>query len=473
MIIDLPSTTTSAINKSLVKVREEGGAVATGRVLTLVIVTDEGGSEDAIDAANAASFEHPCRVIVVAKGNKRGAARLDAQIRVGGDAGASEVIVLRLFGELVDHAASAMVPLLLPDAPIVAWWPHESPEVPADDPIGRLAQRRVTDAAACKRPHQALMSRITTYRAGDTDLSWTRLTNWRGLLAAALDQPPYEKVTAVRVAGAPDSPSTDLLAGWLALQLKCPVVRTKSKAGAGINTVVLERKSGPITLTRPESITATLSAPGQPDRSLALPRRVLRDCIAEEMRRLDPDDVYADVLAKGLSLVSDKAGTLPRPSRARAAATKVVAANATEAPLVSPEGKTPRAARSTKAPATRAAAKAPAKAAVAKAAATKAPAKAAVAKAAATKAPAKAAVAKAPAKAAAKAPAKAAVAKAPAKAAAKAPAKAAVAKAPAKAAAKAPAKAAVAKAPAKAAAKAPAKAPATTSPARTTRSRKS
>ena len=361
MIIDLPSTTTSAINKSLVKIREEGGAVATGRVLTLVIVTDEGGSEDAIDAANAASFEHPCRVIVVAKGNKRGTARLDAQIRVGGDAGASEVIVLRLFGELVDHAASAMVPLLLPDAPIVAWWPHESPEIPAEDPIGRLAQRRVTDAAACKRPHQALVSRAATYRAGDTDLSWTRLTNWRGLLAAALDQPPYEKVTGVRVAGAADSPSTDLLAGWLALQLKCPVVRTKSKAGAGIHTVVLERKSGPITLTRPETITATLSAPGQPDRSLALPRRGLRDCIAEEMRRLDPDDIYAEVLAKGLSLVSDKVSALPKAGRAKPAAVKVAAPNApVETPLedvpMEPTSKPTRRATAAKAPA-----KAPAK----------------------------------------------------------------------------------------------------------------
>ena len=37
-----------------------------GRVLTLVVVTDEANTEDPIEAANAASFEHPCRVIVVA-----------------------------------------------------------------------------------------------------------------------------------------------------------------------------------------------------------------------------------------------------------------------------------------------------------------------------------------------------------------------------------------------------------------------
>ena len=41
MIIDLPSTTTAAVNNGLIDVRERGGAVAVGRVLNLVIVTDD------------------------------------------------------------------------------------------------------------------------------------------------------------------------------------------------------------------------------------------------------------------------------------------------------------------------------------------------------------------------------------------------------------------------------------------------
>ena len=40
MIIDLPSTSTSAIARTMVDMRERGGTVALGRVLTLVIVTD-------------------------------------------------------------------------------------------------------------------------------------------------------------------------------------------------------------------------------------------------------------------------------------------------------------------------------------------------------------------------------------------------------------------------------------------------
>ncbi|MGS0684055.1 glucose-6-phosphate dehydrogenase assembly protein OpcA [Nakamurella sp. GG22] len=306
MIVDLPTTNSSKINKTLVDMREKGGSVALGRVLTLVIVTEDAATEDPIAAANAASFEHPCRVIVVARGSRRASPRLDAQIRVGGDAGASEVVVLRLYGPLVDHAASVVVPLLLADAPVVAWWPGEAPDMPAEDPIGKLAQRRVTDAASAKRPVAQLAKRRESYRPGDTDLAWTRLTRWRGLLASTLDQPPHDKVTAAVVAGSADSPSADLLAAWLALALKVPVERVKapSKAGPGLHSVVLSRKAGDISLVRPQTITAELKVGGQPERRIALPRRGLRDCLSEELRRLDADDVYAEVLNKGMSLVA-------------------------------------------------------------------------------------------------------------------------------------------------------------------------
>ncbi|GGP62233.1 glucose-6-phosphate dehydrogenase assembly protein OpcA [Saccharothrix coeruleofusca] len=304
MIIDLPSTTTSQVNSKLVQLREEGGAVTLGRVLTLVIVTDDGAkTEEAVDAANDASREHPCRVIVVARGARKAAARLDAQIRVGGDAGASEVIVLRLYGELANEGASCVVPLLLPDTPVVAWWPNDAPAVPAKDPIGMLAQRRITDAAAEKNPIKALEQRRAGYTPGDTDLAWTRLTLWRAMLASALDLPPYEKVTEAEVSGEADSPSTDLLAAWLAAYLRAPVKRLKATHGEGIVDVKLERRSGAVELVRPDGRVGTLTQPGQPERRVALQRREVRDCLAEELRRLDPDEVYETSL-KALGKVS-------------------------------------------------------------------------------------------------------------------------------------------------------------------------
>ncbi|HEY9418450.1 MAG TPA: glucose-6-phosphate dehydrogenase assembly protein OpcA [Pseudonocardia sp.] len=299
MIVDLPATSTSVIAKKLVTLRTHGGSLALGRVLTLVVVTDDtGDTEAAIEAANSASRQHPCRVIVLVRGSKKASARLDAQIRVGGDAGASEVIVLRAYGPLTngDAGAGMVVPMLLPDAPIVAWWPGAAPAKPAEDPIGRLATRRITDAAADKNPLRAIEHRAQSYVPGDTDLVWTRLTMWRALLAAALDQPPYEDITGAVVDGEADSASTDLLAGWLSSRLKVPVKRTKKGAGGGVHSVRLERPGGAVELARPDSKIGSLTQPGQPERRVALARRNLADCLSEELRRLDADETYAAAL---------------------------------------------------------------------------------------------------------------------------------------------------------------------------------
>jgi glucose-6-phosphate dehydrogenase assembly protein OpcA len=309
VIVDLPSTTTKDISKRLVRLRQDVGSMALSRVLTLVLVVDEQHAEGAIQVANDASHQHPCRIIAVVTGNKRGTSRLDAQIRVGGDAGASEVVVLRLYGPLTSHGRSVVIPLLLPDSPVVAWWPEDAPRNVSEDAVGAMAQRRITDAANCKNPRADVKQRAKTYAPGDTDLAWTRVTLWRGLLAAALDQPPYEPVLSATVTGGSDSPSADLLAAWLAWALRCPVTRTRSRAGSGVVSVRLERRSGNIDLVRPEGDTATLIQPGQPDRTIALPHRSDAECLADELRRLDPDEVYEEVVTKGMRLLAGKSKT--------------------------------------------------------------------------------------------------------------------------------------------------------------------
>jgi glucose-6-phosphate dehydrogenase assembly protein OpcA len=310
MKIDLPNTTVSKIQKSLIRIREEGGAVALGRVLTLIVATSLGHEEEAIEAANEASREHPMRVIIVSRneGDHRSPGRLDAQIRVGSDAGASEVIVLRAYGETASDEEGLVTGLLLPDAPVVAWWPERAPETPADSPLGRIAQRRITDAANQADPRVAIEALGASYTPGDTDFAWTRLTLWRNQLAAVLDQPPYEAVTAVEVSGAQDSPSTLLLAAWLQLQLQVPVAQVTSPratGSSGIHGVTLTRESGDIVLDRSLVDVATLSQPGQPVHDLSLPRRSLRDCLAEELRRLDPDVLFGDVVKHGVRQLGD------------------------------------------------------------------------------------------------------------------------------------------------------------------------
>ncbi|PJN41055.1 glucose-6-phosphate dehydrogenase assembly protein OpcA [Streptomyces sp. CB02959] len=319
MKIDLTETTASKINKALVQGRRAVGTPAIGMVLTLVIVTDEENAYDALKAANDASREHPSRTLVVIKRvsrspRDRAKARLDAEVRVGTDAGTGETVVLRLYGEAIDHAQSVVLPLLLPDAPVVVWWAVNAPLDPASDPLGALAQRRVTDAYASEEPVRDLSARAGTYTPGDTDLSWTRITPWRSMLAAALDQSPCTVTSAV-VEGEEFNPSCELLAMWLASRLDVPVERTVS-TGPGLTAVRLESSGGTIVLDRPDGSLATLSMRGQPDRAVALKRRETSELLAEELRRLDPDDIYAAALKYGVERIGEPGGAPAAPAAA-------------------------------------------------------------------------------------------------------------------------------------------------------------
>ena len=153
MNIDLTDTTTRKVQDALSAARHRMGGPATGKVLSLVIVTDEAAQYDAVRASTEAAREHPCRVLVVIARSGREESRLDAEVRVG-ETGPGETVVLRLYGELVDHADSVIAPLLVPDTPVVTWWPGLAPRRPADEALGTLAQRRVTDARAGSDPSE-------------------------------------------------------------------------------------------------------------------------------------------------------------------------------------------------------------------------------------------------------------------------------------------------------------------------------
>ncbi|MEV4507303.1 glucose-6-phosphate dehydrogenase assembly protein OpcA [Streptomyces klenkii] len=289
MKMDLTDTTSSKINNALVQGRRAIGTPAVGMVLTLVIVTDEEHAYDALKAANEASREHPSRKLVVIKRvsrspRDRAKARLDAEVRVGTSAGTGETVVLRLYGDVIDHAQSVVLPLLLPDAPVVAWWPVGSPTDPAKDPLGALAQRRVTDAYTAEDPIADLTARSAHYTPGDTDLAWTRTTPWRSMLAAALDQQPDAAITSAEVEGEPCNPTGELLAMWLADRLQIPVDQTPRDTPYAITSVRLRTKRGPIVIDRPDGALATLSMPGQPDRTVALKKRTTAELLAEELR---------------------------------------------------------------------------------------------------------------------------------------------------------------------------------------------
>jgi glucose-6-phosphate dehydrogenase assembly protein OpcA len=301
MIVDLPDTTVSKVDKRLTQLRKEGGVSAIGRVLTLLVQTSSHTFEDVISAANDASREHPCRVLVLIAEDPHEKTHLDAQIRVGGDAGASEVVVLRAYGELAGETESLVSGLLLPDAPIVVWWPDGMAQSAGERQLGRMATRRISDSLRCASPRDSLLSLADRYRPGDTDLAWTRLTLWRGQVAAIFDQIDPSSITQITVDGTPDSPSTSLMAAWLGQRLNTRVtVASTAEEPEGISRIRISRPDGDIELRRSSDRVVELFQPNQSVQKISLPERSLTECLSEELRRLDPDEVFGEVLRSTL-----------------------------------------------------------------------------------------------------------------------------------------------------------------------------
>lgn len=334
MIIDLKNTKTQSIARRLRQLREERGEVATGRVLTFIVVVKDkpeqpGYLDEVISSTHEASREHPARVIVVVRHTNVEETRLDARILLGGDAGASEIIVMHLNGELSAHRATVVTPLLLPDTPVVVWWPSDSPRNPSADPIGALATRRITDSLA-DADADAIYRRRMTYNPGDSDLAWSRITLWRGLLASTLDLPPFDDVLSVELFGPENDPSVDIAGGWLADRLDVPVTRhvTVAESPTGesgeplipIQKAILRRARGTIdvNVVNATTLSVTLNDGDESTTSLVtLSRRDVGDCLAEELRHLDPDHAFGHAL-RGLVRLNrpDRRGRYSKAMRA-------------------------------------------------------------------------------------------------------------------------------------------------------------
>lgn len=292
MIVTLHDTTAADINAALIENHREMGGTAL--VHTLITICDSDHYETALQDAVDAAREHPARVLMVVHTKGRGNT-LDAEIQTA-EATPGDVIVLRVCGKIAEHADSVVLPLLLPDSPVIAWWPFNAPRDLAADSIGRLATRRISDSGTAKDSRRALELRAQHLSPGDSDLCWARITSWRALAAAALDQHPSQ-VHSIRVEADPTNGPTSLLTAWLALKLGVPVQRDDVKGPGGIISLALSTAAGDIEIRRTDRRSAVYRIPGEPARGVALDRRSIAEVMAEELRRLDPDPVQAEVMA--------------------------------------------------------------------------------------------------------------------------------------------------------------------------------
>ena len=292
-------------------------------IVAALIATEDADLEHALEIANSASREHPCRVIAVVpdtnpadqsgEGEPNAAevaaevsasrdnpavdltdgpndpndSNLNAQVRFGADAGAGEIIILRPRGGLINHPDTLVIPLLVPDAPVVAWWPTTPPSNPAKDLMGAMARSRITDALHSNNPEATIERLRRNWTPEDIDLSWTRLTVWRAMLASMLDQPPHLPITAAKVTGKADFLPMEMLCAWLRLKLGVPVETEFVPDAQAVTGVYLTREDGVISLERPYEDQALISLPGQTPQEVSVPMRTIEDCLTEELRRID------------------------------------------------------------------------------------------------------------------------------------------------------------------------------------------
>lgn len=297
-------TTGTAVVQALAAERRMGGAVTSGNALTLVVMVDERYVADAEKAAAKAAAMNPCRVLIVVRRELDAPeSRLDAEILVGGRLGPGEAVVMRMYGRLAAHAESVTLPLLAPDAPVVAWWHGPVPARIATDAVGVYADRCITDCAWPASDGDALSQRAEDYAPGDTDLSWTRTTGWRAALASAFDsvnEPPRK----VRLVGTPTAPSARLLAGWLSSRLDadCPIKAGKRPTAVGIDGVDFTFAGKQKLKVRRDGADLVIARTGHIPQRVSLRQRDLGDLLTEELRRQGADTPYASALASATGI---------------------------------------------------------------------------------------------------------------------------------------------------------------------------
>ncbi len=218
----------------------QGNSVMRACALTLIAVVDDDGGIDATAETLAQLMrQHPSRAIVVALASG-GEALLDADVDArcwmpfgGRQQICSEQIVIRCSEKTLGEVPSVVLPLIVPDLPAVLWCASErAARSPALPQLVRPVGRALFDTFRAADPAAALdwISSQAGRPGGPLimDLSWTRLTRWRTLLAQVFENERYRAhlrdiaQAVIRYEGKIPQrvpPTALLLAGWLATRL--------------------------------------------------------------------------------------------------------------------------------------------------------------------------------------------------------------------------------------------------------------
>lgn len=232
--------------------KERGRTVARASVLNLVVYADrEVHARRAARVISHLALRHPSRAVVVLADERTGPPSVALHCLVPGarefEQISYEQVLAHIHGDFDERVASVVIPLLVPDLPVFAWWTGTPrSETPHFNDLVDLADRLIVDSSDFARPDRTLpeIAHLVRHRSAVTDLNWARLTAWRELVAQFFDVPVWrpflDGITGIRVGFAVDMDGRDihpsqalLVVGWLASRLGWHHVESLAPSEAG------------------------------------------------------------------------------------------------------------------------------------------------------------------------------------------------------------------------------------------------
>lgn len=262
-----------AIEDALTQLWMTGGSGARSSthtyVLNLIVFAGSRVPKAEVEAVAArVGAMHPSRTIIIYTTDAQTphlAAWVSAQCEYPGaeERTGSEQVTLEASRASVRQLPGAVIPLLIPDIPVVLWWPGEEAFThPIFTSLMDASDQLVIDSSTYPDP-VAMLAQLHALATEDypgmafRDIAWSRLTPWRELTAQFFDASqtrPYldgiHRVAVTYASGPQGAPSPEqalLYASWLVARLGWETIPNLRRLGKQA-LLVVRREEMPVTI---------------------------------------------------------------------------------------------------------------------------------------------------------------------------------------------------------------------------------
>ena len=292
--------------EELAAVEAKSGGVLRACAMTLIVAThNEAESLDARQTAGMLMRVHPSRAIVLHPGKGDFDARVFAECwKPMGRAQqiCSEGIEIIAGKTGFAEVARFLVPLRVPDLPVVLWCRGTSPsDASGYEPLYPLADKIIFDTQTVSDADEALrrLRRLHAYGMRVADLHWTRLSGWREVISHLFDDGLHAgdvRSGKITYGGEHISTCARYFEAWTRASLPLARVSIEPEYGPpGLYSVTLSTPKGDVCVKRAGDHALVVEAPGLHYQT-GLPSRAEATLMQEELGILGADAVFERVL---------------------------------------------------------------------------------------------------------------------------------------------------------------------------------